>query len=73
MFEVKWVKHRYERLPVEAETSYHDDLDAVVASCLKKLPEIRQKHPMNPPDGFLVFDEAGHEVRRWFGAERSHA
>jgi hypothetical protein len=73
VFTVKWVKRRYERLPIEVETNCHDELDAVVALCLKRLPEIRQKHPMNPPDGFLVFDEAGKEMRRWFGSGRSHA
>jgi hypothetical protein len=72
MFTVKRVKHRYERLPIEIETS-HGDLDALVSSCQWKLSEMREKHPMNPPDGFLVFDEAGNEVRRWFASERPHA
>jgi hypothetical protein len=63
MFTVKWVKHRYERLPIEVETSHSQ----------WKLSDIREKHPMNPPDGFLVFDEAGNELRRWFASERPHA
>ena len=28
------------------------------------------KHPTAPPDGFLVFDGMGKEVRRWFQSAR---
>jgi hypothetical protein len=52
MFSVKWVVHRHEIQPVAVENSAVQDLDEVVESC--------------PPDGFLVFDSAGSEVRRWF-------
>jgi hypothetical protein len=27
---------------------------------------LRLDHPDTPPDGFLVFDSDGTEVRRWF-------
>jgi hypothetical protein len=73
MFAVKWVIHRYETQPVEAENSVLKDLDAVVSSCQQRLPIMREKHPEAPPDGFLVFDGAGNEVRRRFGSERPHA
>ncbi len=73
MFTVKWIMHRHESQPVEVETSCHGDLDTVVSSCQKRLSKIREKHSANPPDGFLVFNSEGKEVRRWFGSERSHA
>jgi hypothetical protein len=64
MFTVKWVMHRHETRPAEVEKSAIADLDALVLSCQWKLSEMREKHPSNPPDGFLVFDGEGKEVRR---------
>jgi hypothetical protein len=29
---------------------------------------MRLRHIARPPDGFLVVDDDGKEVRRWFGA-----
>jgi hypothetical protein len=37
-----------------------------VESCQARFPEMRCKHDNTPPDGFLVFDSVGSEVRRWF-------
>jgi hypothetical protein len=31
---------------------------------------MRGKHPHTPPDGFIVLDGTGHEVRRWFESAR---
>ena len=70
MFSVKWVVHRHEIQPVEVEISAVQDLDKVVESCQARFPEMRRRHPNTPPDGFLVFDSAGNEVRRWFEAAR---
>jgi hypothetical protein len=64
--------HRYETQPVVVESSAVTDLDALVLSCKWRLSEMREKYPLNQPDGFLVFDEAGNELRRWFGSERPH-
>jgi hypothetical protein len=72
MFAVKWVMHRHETEPVEVEDSVLADLDALVLSCQWRLSEMRQMHSSNPPDGFLVFDTNGKEIRRWFGSERPH-
>jgi hypothetical protein len=66
MFSVKWVMHRRETQPVEIENSALQDLDEVVESCQARFPEMRRKHDNTRPDGFLVFDSAGSEVRRWF-------
>jgi hypothetical protein len=68
MFSVKWVVHRHEIQPVAVENSAIQDLDEVVESCQARFPEMRCKHDNTPPDGFLVFDSVGSEVRRWFGA-----
>jgi hypothetical protein len=68
MYRVRWVIQRQEAHSVEEETSVHGDLDVVVASCIERFSEVRLKHPQNPPEGFLVFDETGQEVQRWFGS-----
>jgi hypothetical protein len=73
MFSVKWVVHRHETEPVEVENSALEDLDEVVETCRARLPEMRRKHANTPPDGFLIFDSAGNEVRRWFGSPRPAA
>jgi hypothetical protein len=69
-FSVKWVVHQYETLAVEVENSALQNLDKVVESCRRRLPEMRRKYPITPPDGFLIFNGAGNEVRRWFGSPR---
>ena len=69
-FSVKWVVHRCETLPVEVEGGVLLDLDKLVASCKGRFSEMRCKYPNTPPDGFLVFDSAGNEVRRWFESAR---
>ena len=72
-FRVKWVVHRYETLPAEVENSVIQDLDKLVESCRERFSEMRGKYPNTPPDGFLVFDGAGNEVRRWFESARPQA
>jgi ribose 1,5-bisphosphokinase PhnN len=66
MYRVKWVVRLHEFQPVEVETSVHGGADVIVSCSIKKLPDMRTKHPDNPPDGFLVCHETGVEVRRWF-------
>jgi len=70
MFSVKWVTHRHETQPVEFENSRLMDLDEVVRSCRARLSDMRREYPGTPPDGFLVFDSTGDEVRRWFESPR---
>ncbi len=69
-FSVRWVVHRYEPLPVAIEYCAGQDLDKIVESCRSRLSEMRGKHPNTPPDGFLVLNGAGAELRRWFGSSR---
>ena len=73
MFIVRWVVHRHETQSVEVENSALQDLDELVEFCQARFPEMRRKHPNTPPDGFLVFDKAGDEVRRWFDSARPKA
>ncbi len=70
MFIVKWVTHLSEIAPVETEICFDYDLDDLVASCLKRLPDMRLKPCGIAVDGFLILDDTGHELRRWFGSPR---
>jgi hypothetical protein len=62
-FSVKWVVDQYETLPVEIESGAIQDLDALVSSCQARFFERSLKHPIMPPDGFLIFDSDGKLVR----------
>jgi hypothetical protein len=70
MFVIKWVAHRRESEPVEVENSKEADIGLFVLSCQNRLLAMRKRHAQTPPDGFLVFDEGGTELRRWFGTPR---
>lgn len=70
MFSIRWVTHRNEENDSMAEKSLLPDADAVVASCLDRLPLMQERNLVSPPDGFIVFDGKGNEVRRWFGSAR---
>jgi hypothetical protein len=53
--------------PVEVENSILTDLERVV-SFREALYGMKLKHIGRPPDGFIVVDSDGKEVRRWFGS-----
>jgi hypothetical protein len=67
MLTVKWVQRFAEDRPVEIEGSIFTDIDRVFA--LSK-SELYGKHlrVLNPPDGFIICDENGHELRRWLSS-----
>ena len=67
MFIVKWVARFREHTPVETEESILTDLDDIVRSCKERLYGIRLRYVATPPDGFIVCDEGGKELRRWLG------
>jgi hypothetical protein len=69
MFEVKWITYRAGKLVdvVEIEHSEMRRLDEVVAALQFRLPRMRLRHPVNPPDGFVVLDKDGNELRLWVG------
>jgi hypothetical protein len=72
MFTVKWMSHGKTE-PVEVENSILTDLDRVVSSALAGLEGMRLRHITAPPDGFIVVDNDGKEVRRCFDSRRSKA
>jgi hypothetical protein len=67
MFSVKWLE-RDKNEPVEVESSVFTELDNVVSFCRSALVGMRLRHMARPPDGFVVVDDDGREVRRWFGS-----
>jgi hypothetical protein len=66
MFTVKWVVREKEAEPVATEGFGVRSPDTVIGACRDRLASMRITHPDNPPDGFVVFDRNGKEVRRWF-------
>jgi hypothetical protein len=66
MFRVKWIEDGKENDPVEVENSILTDLDKVVAASREGILGMRLRHVIRPPDGFIVVDSDGKEVRRWF-------
>ena len=67
MFSVKWVAQHKEAAPIIVESSVFTDLDKIVASCKEDLYAMRLRHLPTAPDGFIVCDADGRELRRWFG------
>jgi ribose 1,5-bisphosphokinase PhnN len=70
-FTVRWVAHRRETQPIAIERTSHQGLDKLVETCQGRFPEMRRQYPGSPLDGFLVIDNDGNEVRRWFETVRS--
>jgi hypothetical protein len=66
MFIVKWVARGKESEPVLVEKGFLTTLEKVVSSCRRRIPALRLDHPNTPPDGFIVLESDGTEVRRWF-------
>jgi hypothetical protein len=52
--------------PLESEGFHVHNADTLVAACGYRMVLIRRKYPETPPDGFIIFDHHGKEVRRWF-------
>jgi hypothetical protein len=66
MFSVKWLEHGNEDKPIEVVNSILTDLNDVVSSSQAEFEGMRLRHIVTPPDGFVVVDDDGREVRRWF-------
>jgi hypothetical protein len=73
MFIVKWMTRFDDKNPIEVEESILTNLDEVVSSSKERLYGVRLRFTTRPPDGFVVFDENGKELRRWFGPVAPHA
>jgi hypothetical protein len=67
MYCVKWIQRGNEANPIEIDESIHTDLDRIVYFCKDALYGVRLRHFARPPDGFIVVDAEGAEVRRWIG------
>jgi hypothetical protein len=65
MFTIKWVVRYHEHKPVEVEESALTDLGRIVGRCKEELYAKRLRNILKPPDGFIVCDEDGNELRRW--------
>jgi hypothetical protein len=72
MFSVKWVYRRQEDEAILVEEGYIVPLDKVVSLCKRRSPVLRLDFPDTPPDGFIVMDSEGREVRRWYAPEEAH-
>jgi hypothetical protein len=70
MFTVRWVAYGHEGDSIESEVFRDIHADVIIEACKLRLPSMRLQFAGAPPDGFLVFDSGGKQVRRWFGSKR---
>jgi hypothetical protein len=70
MFTVNWVVRGKESAPIESERFRVHGVDTVVEACRDRLAAMRLNYPDTPPDGFIVLDDSGREIQRWFGLAR---
>jgi hypothetical protein len=68
MFKVKWIARFDEHRPIAVEDSVLTDVDRIFVSCKERLSGKKFKRFGPAPDGFLVCDEDGRELRRWVDA-----
>jgi hypothetical protein len=72
MFTVRWVSREKINKPIVSDESAFTSLDATVVSAQERLYSMRLRYIHSPPDGFIVVDDDGKELRRWL-APRTHA
>jgi hypothetical protein len=68
MFRIKWMTHLSEIGMIETDNAIGNDLDKLAYSCIQKLPKMRMNSSGISPDGFIILNDKGTEVRRWFGS-----
>ena len=73
MFSVRWVQHGKEDKAIALENSILTDLDRVFEAAKEAFEGRRLQHISPPPDGFIVIDSDGKELRRWFTERHPHA
>ena len=68
MLTIHWIALRRDgtRGVVERTAFAGDSLSEAMAEGRAHFDAVRQRHPDGPPDGFIVLDEAGHEIGRYF-------
>lgn len=69
MFKVKWITRFNDHRPIAIEDSILIDVDKVFTSCRERLYGKRFERFGVPPDGFVICDEDGKELRRWLASE----
>jgi hypothetical protein len=72
MMTVKWVVRFEENTPLRVEESILTSIEGVFDRCKDQLRGMRLKDWTNPPDGFVICDEEGTELRRWFNLNPVH-
>ena len=68
MLTIQWIAFRRNgtRGVVERTTFASDSLHEAMADAQSRFDDMRAKHVDGPPDGFVVLDEAGEEIGRYF-------
>jgi hypothetical protein len=61
MFTVNWVVRGKEIEPIESGR-----FSTLIMACRYRMAMMRLKYPETPPDGFIVIDDSGKEIGRWF-------
>lgn len=64
MLTVKWVQRSAEDPPIEVERSIFTNIEKVFAFSKSQL-QSKPWRVFNPPDGFIICNEDGRELRRW--------
>jgi hypothetical protein len=67
MFTVNWVVRGKEAEPIESERFRLNHVSTLIMACRYRMEMMQLKYPETPPDGFIVIDDAGKEIGRWFG------
>jgi hypothetical protein len=65
---IQWIALRRDgtRGVVESLTFARDSLPEAMAQARAVFDKVRARHPGGPPDGFIVRDDAGQEIGRYF-------
>jgi hypothetical protein len=66
MFTVKWVVRGKDAYPIESEEFRVRHVGTLITACRCRMDMMRHKYSRTPPDGFIVFDDSGKEIARWF-------
>lgn len=64
-FTVKWVVRGKEAEPLESERFSVRNVETLATACRYRIALMRLKFAETPPNGFVIFDDAGKEVHRW--------
>jgi hypothetical protein len=66
MFTVRWVIREKESEPVESERFQVGHVETLVTASRYRMATMQLKYPEAQPDGFIILDDDGKEIGRWF-------